>query len=178
MKFSLNAKIKKILWGIFAVVLVVVCGIWFLLSPSPEHIEDTNGADNYALQTITEQDVIAFDMGTKGAISESEINFDFGGLGVSNGTKYSSEKFTGVYLLNTCQIFKGSDIYVHLAEYDIKEGNFAFYVVFDGEVIGQVEPDEFGMAEFLLEDVDKNGTLEYIIAGESANFTFTAPIGW
>lgn len=98
-----------------------------------------------------------------------------GAYWVSSGTKYSSQKFTGVYRLHTSTIFKGSDIYINLAEFNVKEGNFAFYVVFDGEIVGQVEPKEGGMAEFILKNVEKTGSLEYIIAGESANFSFIAP---
>ena len=52
-------KIKKTLLSIFAVVLVGVAAVWMLLNPGPEHIEDTNGADNYSLQQITPRDVIA-----------------------------------------------------------------------------------------------------------------------
>lgn len=174
----MNTKIKNILWGIFAVALVVVIVVWMIVNPSPEHIEDTNGADNYSLQTITEQDVVAMEMGSRGAINISESHYDLTGFEISNGVRYSSKKFTGVYLVYSCQIFKGSDIYVSLAEFDIKDGNFAFCIVFDGKIVGQVEPNEFGMADFTLENVEKTGVLEYIIAGESANFAFTAPTEW
>jgi hypothetical protein len=171
-------KAKSILWGIFAVVFVVVAVIWFATSPSPEHIEDTNGADNYSLQRITKQDVIEQKMGSRGSVSESELKFNFGSLTVSDGTKYSSGKFTGVYRLYTATLFKGSDIHVMLGDFKIREGNFAFYVVFDGKVVGQVEPGESGLSEFILENVDKTASLEYVIAGESADFEFVVPTGW
>ena len=93
-------------------------------------------------------------------------------------TAIGSKKFTGVYRLYTATLFKGSDIYVDLAGFEIKEGNFAFYVVFDGEVIGKIEPDDFATAEFTLENVEKTASLEYFIAGESASFEFIAPTGW
>ena len=175
MKLNLNPKIKNILWGVFAVVLVVVVVVWIFANPGPEHIEDTNGADNYSLQTITEQDVVDQKMGSRGTVSTSELQYDFAGLNVSSGMKYSSKKFTGVYLLHTTTLMKGSDIYVSLAEFNVTGGNVAFYVVFDGELVGQVEPNESAMAEFKLDNVEKTGTLEYIIAGESASFTFIAP---
>jgi len=44
--------------------------------------------------------------------------------------------------------------------------------VFDGEVVGKLEPSDDIVAEFTLENVDKTGDLEYIIAGESASFSF------
>lgn len=58
----MSEKIKKILIGIGAVVLVAICGIWFL-SDNLEHIEDTNGAENFELQTITDSNIINMDIG-------------------------------------------------------------------------------------------------------------------
>lgn len=174
MKLSLEPKVKNTLWVVFAVVLVAVIVVWMLVNPGPEHIEDTNGADNYSLQTITEQDVVEQKMGTRGTVREREAHLDIAGLSISSGTKYSSSKFTGVSLLYSTTLFKGSDIYVSLAEFEIKEGNFAFYIVFDGEVVGQVEQGENAFAEFRMDDVEKTGTLEYVIAGESASFSFIA----
>lgn len=164
-------KTKNILWIVFAAVLVIVFAVWMFAGPKTEHIKDTNGADNYALQTITEQDVIEQKIGTKGVVSKNEKRLG----NISSGIKYSSKKFTGVYRLHTTTLFKGSDIYVSLADFEIKEGNFEFYIVFDGEVVGKIEPSDTATAEFTLENVDKTGSLEYIIAGESANFKFVVP---
>lgn len=174
----MDPKIKNILWSVFAVVFVVVFVVWMFLNPGPEHMEDTNGADDYTLQTITEQDVIEHKMGTKGTLSESETQYNLAGLGISSGRKYSAKKFTGVHMLYNATIMKGSDIYVNLAEFEVREGNFAFYIIFDDEIVGQVEPNESGISEFLLENVEKSGSLVYVIAGESANFQFIVPAGW
>ena len=167
MKLNMNPKIKNILISVLIVILLAVFAVWMLASPKIDHIEDTNGADNYSLQTITEQ-------GTKGSVSKRETRLG----NISNGIKYSSKKFTGVYRLYTATILEGSDIYVSLAGYEIKEGNFAFYVVFDGEIIGKIEPDDYATTEFLLENVEKTASLEYFIAGESASFEFITPTGW
>lgn len=175
MKIEINEKTKKILFGILAAVLIGAFVIMTVLNPGPDHIEDTNGADNYALEKITEQDVIDQKMGIKGGVGESETHYDFAGLNISEGIRYSSKKFTGVYRIYSATIFKGSDIYVSLAEFNIKEGNFAFYIVFDGEVVGQVKPSESGFSEFKMENIDKTGSLEYVIAGESASFEFISP---
>ncbi len=172
MKLNINPKTKNILFGVLVVVFLAVFAVWMLGGPRLDHVEDTNGADNYSLQTITEQDVVEQTMGTKGVVSQSETHLG----NISGGVKYSSDKFTGVYRLHAATLFKGSDIYVQLSEFEIKEGNFAFYIVFDGEIVGQVTPSEVGVSEFTLENVEKTGSLEYIIAGESASFTFTAPI--
>lgn len=171
---NISAKIKNILWIVFAVVLVIGAAIWMFAGPQLEHIEDTNGTGDYSLQTITEQDVVEQRLGTKGSVSKRETRIG----NLSNGIRYSSKKFTGVYRLYTATIMEGSDIYVSLAGYEIKEGNFAFYVVFDGDVVGKIEPDDFATAEFTLENVEKTAPLEYFIAGESASFEFITPTAW
>lgn len=85
----------------FSVVLVVVCAIWFISDLPPKHIEDTNGADNYSLQTITEENVIKQDMGARGSVSKDE--WHIGNL--SSGVKFSSKKFTGVSSLYSTTLF-------------------------------------------------------------------------
>ena len=173
-----NEKLKKILAAVFAVVMVVGFLVWNYLNPGPEHIEDTNGADNYSLQQITQEDVIACKMGSRGGLTTTESSWDFGFLQVSNGTEYSCKKFTGVYRLYSATYFKGSDIYIYLADFYVESGNFAFYVVLDGEIIGQIIPDSMGMVDFTIHNIEKTGTVEFIIAGESANFTFKLPMEW
>ena len=59
---NLPQKIKNILWIIFAVAVVVLCIVWFL-GNDLKHIEDTNGADNYDLQTITDENICKMDIG-------------------------------------------------------------------------------------------------------------------
>ena len=121
---KLSEKTQTVLWGIFGAVLLISAAAWMILNPGPEHIEDTNGPENFALQQITEEDVVAAKMGTRGGPSTSEIHWDFGPLNVSSGMKYSGKKFTGVYRLYTATFFKGSDIHVFLADFQINGGNF------------------------------------------------------
>ena len=58
MKQNINPKTKNILIGIAVVAFLAVFAVWMLASPKPDHIEDTNGDDNYAPQTNTQQDVV------------------------------------------------------------------------------------------------------------------------
>ena len=55
----MTEQVKKILWIIFAVALVATIALWSIFNPGPAHIEDTNGPDNFALQQITEEDVVS-----------------------------------------------------------------------------------------------------------------------
>ena len=44
-------------WAVIPIILVIIAG--FLFMPKMEHIADTNGADNFALSTLTEEDIFA-----------------------------------------------------------------------------------------------------------------------
>ena len=80
-------KIKKLLICIVAVILAGYFVISMLTSDL-KHIEDTNGADNYNLQQITDYNIINMDIG---ALNLAESNELFNNL-----PTYKSDKFTGV----------------------------------------------------------------------------------
>lgn len=171
----MSKKMKSRLWGLFAVAMVVVFAVWMYLNPGPEHMEDVNGADDHSLAVITMQDIAAQQMGSRGGPAVTKTSdVEIGGITISNGEKYSAKKFTGVYTLSRCTLFKGSDIHLMLSDFDVREGNFGFFIVFDGQVLGEATPDEFGTVDFLYQNVEKTGTLEYVLAGESADFSFTS----
>jgi hypothetical protein len=172
LNFGKGTRGGNVLWGAFAIAMVIVFVVLMIKNPRPDHIEDTNGPQNYTLQSITEQDVLDCKMGSRGAVSQEERKLTVGGIGISSGREYSSKKFTGVQILHTTNLAKGSDLFVSLAEFEVKEGNFVFYIVYDGEIVGQINPGEDVTADFLLNDVEKSATLEYVIAGESASFRF------
>ncbi len=152
-------KIKKILLGAGVVVFLAVFALG-MFSSDIEHIEDTNGADNYRLQQITDYNIINMDVG---ALNYKKSN----GL-ISNTVTYSSDKFTGV-----AQIFSENltanrfDITVnHAAVYS---GNFKMVLVYNDEIVHEFKLNELTQ-EFTLENV--KGTVALRIAGESADFMF------
>ena len=156
---NLNEKTKKILIGIGAIVLIVVAAVWFMQSDL-EHIEDTNGADNYNLQTITDSNIINRDIGAMGLkISNSTV---------ANTTSYSSEKFTGV------EEIYGENIVANRMEFNINhasvtEGNFKIVLLVDDEIVHEFKLNEL-MQTYVLEN--PSGYVSLRIAGESANFMF------
>lgn len=156
---NLNEKTKKILIGIGALVLIVVSAVWFMQTDL-EHIEDTNGADNYNLQTITDSNIINRDIGAMGLkISNSSI---------TNTTSYSSEKFTGV------EEIYGENIVANRMEFNINhasvtEGNFRIVLLVDDEIVHEFKLNEL-MQTYVLEN--PSGYVSLRIAGESANFMF------
>ena len=59
-----TSKLQNILWIILAIAIVVFGG-YSLLTTTPDHIEDTNGPDNYTLAVITDENIINMDIGAQ-----------------------------------------------------------------------------------------------------------------
>lgn len=155
----MNEKLKKIAGGILAVVLIVVCVVWFM-GDDLEHIEDTNGADDYSLTTITDEQIIDRSVGALNVKTSTGL--------IDGMVKISSDKFTGVYeVLNTYYI-GNSDLVLQLYDFNVTSGNFKMCVILGDEIVAVLEPGDF--VEYLLEDI--SGTVRLVIAGESADFSF------
>ena len=150
---------KKFLPVLFAIALIAVAVIWFI-QDDLEHIEDTNGPDDFSLQVITDENI---------------QNLDFGALNVGTSTSllsdtvtYSSECFTGVYEVFTENIITNRyEITVHHAS--VEQGNFKMVLCVDDEIVHEFTLNELSQT-FVLENV--NGTVSLRIAGESADFQF------
>lgn len=150
---------KKVLLGIASVALVVVCAIWFL-SDGLEHIEDTNGADNFSLQTITDDNIINMDIGALDYKESKDI--------ITNTTTYSSNKFTGVAeIYGTNMVGNRFEITVNHARVD--SGNFKIVLLEDDEIVHEFKLNELTQT-FTLEN--PSGYIALRIAGESADFQF------
>lgn len=158
---KMNEKTKKILTLVAALVLVLAIGIWFLLDDT-SHIEDTNGPDNYKLQTITDGNIIKKNVGAIGGPDISRNTL------LGDTVKFSAEKFTGVYEILYDNFIFESDFQVTLTAFEIYEGNFEIAVVYNDEIVATLEPGI--LSDYLLEDV--TGYVSLRIAGESASFIF------
>ena len=156
---KLNEKTKKILTIIGAVVLVAVCAVWFLSSDS-EHIEDTNGADNFGLQTITDSNIINRDVGAMGLEKSTDA--------ISNTTTYSSKKFTGVEEIYGTNIW-GNRFEITINHARVDSGNFKIVLLEDDRIVHEFELNELTQT-YVLENPD--GYISLRIAGESADFMF------
>ncbi len=159
---KLSEKTKKALLTVGAVVLIAVAGVWFLFGGTG-HIEDTNGADNFSLQAISDREIIDISTGSVGGpkISRSVLT--------GNTVEFSAEKFTGVYEILYDNFIGKSDFVLDITNYNIHGGNFKMVVVHNDEIVAELEPDMF--VEYRLEDV--KGYVSLRIAGESSSFTFS-----
>lgn len=156
----MNEKIKKIIPLVCAVVLVVVAVFWFLDSDL-KHIEDTNGPDDFTLQTITDENIVSRDMGALNVGKKK-------GLLTGDTVTYHSDCFTGVYEVYGENIITNRyEITVNHARVDA--GNFKMVLLVDDEIVHTFTLNELTQT-FVLEDV--RGFVSLRIAGESADFQF------
>lgn len=92
----------------FLSVFCMICMCLALVGCGTEY-EDTNGADDFALQTITDENIINLDTGASG-LTYSEEN-----LGdVLHSSEYSSKNFNGVEQLYLTNFIAPSDIHVYI----------------------------------------------------------------
>ena len=155
----MNEKLNKLFPLLAAAILIVVAVIWFTGS-NLEHIADTNGPDDFTLQTITDDNIRNRDIGALNVGQSTSL--------VSDTVTYSSKKFTGVYEVFTENIVTNRyEITVNHARVDA--GNFKMVLCVDDEIVHEFTLNTLSQT-FVLEHV--NGTVSLRIAGESADFMF------
>ena len=162
----INNRLKGIAIVLIGIV-VTVCMLVF--GETMEHIEDTNGPDNFSLATITEADVIKNEMNCAGAPDTTKKNFSIAGIQLSNSIKYESKKFSGIYDVVTEYSFGGT-IDFTLYDFQVTGGNLQVYVVAGDQIIGTLEP---GQEVRFTYELTEGAQVRLVLAGESAAFCFT-----
>lgn len=128
-----------------------------------EEYEDTNGADDFTLQTITDENIIKMDIGSSG-LTYKETNV--GGLKTS---EYSSKNFNGVDEIYVTSYILESDVEIYIGHMSVEKGNFKLAVILDDEIIKEIPLDAFSES-YYFEDI--KGDFSVRVAGESAAFEF------
>lgn len=152
-------KLKKILMIAGGVIFVAVAAVWIFASDL-EHIEDTNGPDNYTLQQINDANIINMDVGA--------LNYKESKDALSNTITYSSDKFTGVAEIYSNNI-KGNRLDITVNHARVDSGNFRLVLLHKGEIVHEFRLNEL-MQTYTLKNPSGNVSLR--IAGESADFQF------
>ena len=125
--------------------------------------EDTNGTEDYTLQTITDENIVKMDVGSSG-MSYSETK-----VGPITSTEYSSKNFNGVYEIDATNYIFASEVGVYVGHLNVKSGNFKLVVVNDDAILFEIPLDSFGDT-YYFEDV--KGHFAIRAAGESAAVEF------
>ena len=154
------AGLKKILLAIGVVAFMGVFA-FSLFTSVPEHIEDTNGADNYKLQQITDANIIKMDIGSRNLTEETQL--------LSDLLLYKSKKFTGVSEIYMNNIY-GNRFDITLYNLQVESGNFKVVLVHNNEIVHEFKLNELSQS-YTLEN--PNGNVSLRIAGESAAFKFS-----
>lgn len=153
----MKKNVKKLLCVLFVAILcmnLVACGTEY---------EDTNGEDNYTLETITDENIINMDIGASGlSYEETEV-------GIIKSSEYSSKNFNGVEQIYQTNFIGKSDVEVYIGTMNVKKGNFKLAIINDGKIIMEVPLDAFGET-YRFEDL--KGEFAIHVAGESAAFEF------
>ena len=125
--------------------------------------EDTNGDDNFALQTITDEDIIHLQTGSSG-LSYTETT-----VGFLSSSEYSAKNFNGVDQLYQADYFFDSDVVVSISYLNVTAGNFRMVVINNDEIIFDI-PLGSAAETYTFEDI--NGSFSIHAAGESAAVEF------
>ena len=152
-------KIKKILLGVGVVAFVAVFA-FMMLNSDLKHIEDTNGADDYTLQQITDYNIIKMDVGALNLVEANEL--------FNNLPTYKSDKYTGVSEIYMNNI-TGNRFDIMLYNLWVESGNFKVVLVHNNEIVHEFRLNEL-MQSYTLEN--PKGTVSLRVAGESAEFSF------
>lgn len=124
------------------------------------YYEDTNGDDNFALQTITDEDIL------KGKIEADGLS---GNVNSSTGEEnYLSNSFSGVCTLFS-QESNGEDVEFTVEYITVEKGNFKMAVVVNEKIIHEFNLGESNQS-YTVENA--RGQVSLIVAGESAKCDF------
>ncbi|MBQ8237655.1 MAG: hypothetical protein IJZ39_05880 [Oscillospiraceae bacterium] len=154
---------------LIAVAVFLGIFIFWMMGSDIEPIADTNGPEDTSLVTITDDNILNLDMGAHMPIGKSSSKLEIGNISIGSDIEFSSDNFSGVYEVMYNNFFLDSDVYIRLNYLKVNGGNFRMVVVYNDEIIHEIEPSEEPI-ELLLEDL--NGTVSVRIAGESADYEF------
>ena len=163
----MNKRTKELLLTVAVIVVVAAAVIWALFG-GIDHIEDTNGADDYSLETLTDKNIIEMDIGSKGSVINYGFSGEVGGIHLSSGVEFSSKKFTGVEEILYDNYILPSDFEINLSSFTVRSGNFRMVVVHNDKIVAEIDPAE--TVNYRLDNV--TGTVSLRIAGESASYSF------
>lgn len=152
----MRKKNKGIIYGAFSICLIILIVLWFH-DPEFKHIEDTNGINNYSLNTITDRNIIKLN---SGPLYETENG------NTINDSKLSLTKFSGVMEIHG-KDYKNESLQVDLKNIKIAEGNLQAVLLVDNKIIHKFNSNESNQS-FKLDNI--SGYVALRIAGESAKF--------
>lgn len=150
----------KIFISVFsALAFIILFIVLWTSSPAIPQIADTNGPDNYSLETISDTDI------TKRTCKNTGLN-----IGTDYDEKsitYTSKQFSGTEHLNM-NAFGGQSNKINIINFTVNSGNARLVVVEKGKIVYEFKPNS-GNQSFSSE----SRKIEIVLAGESTDFNLT-----
>ena len=140
--------------------LLVVC----LSMVACGQIEDTNGADDFSLVTITQKDLVGGGFSSKAMTARFDVN---------GKIEYSVGKFSGVEVVEEVRVKQGASSVTFAVNTTLESGNLYVYVRHDGQIVGELA---IGQNDTLTLENPPAGKYELCTAGESAKFKLVIEI--
>ena len=161
-------RIRGRFFSLVFIILFAAVGFW-VFKNMPDHIEDTNGPEDFSLVTITDENIINLDMGARNSMTVREKGVKLGGIKINKGFEIYSKKFTGVTEVMYQNYIFASGVVFELEYLKVESGNFKMVLVYEDEIIQVIEPSD---EPIRIELGELRGTLSLRIAGESAAYSF------
>lgn len=146
-----------LLLAMISVFSITACGI---------EIADSNGADDFSLAEITDENIINMDLGASG-YSQSSYNED--GNNLEELTKFKAKSFSGVAEIYSTNLILKSDLVFDISTIQVDSGNFRLMVLVDDEIVHEFDLEEMSQSYELK---DTKGAVSVRMAGESDKFKF------
>ena len=141
--------------------ILLICLLCTAMTGCGTTYEDTNGPDDYSLQTITDENIINLETGASG-LGHKESNI----AGIVS-QEYYSKNFNGAERLYLTNFILPSDIEIYVSYVTVHSGNFRMVVINDDEIIHEFAPDTFNET---VRFENLKGSFAIHVAGESADF--------
>lgn len=135
--------------------VAVIFLMLFTLS-SCKHVEDTNGEEDYTIETFSDEDIFK-NSSNYLAIGKVEKN-------INNESSLSVSKFSGIYKFTSFKV-KDSNFKFKI-ESNCSSGNFKIVLVKDNNTIINIEINNEEIIE-----INEQGTYALKVIGESAKFS-------
>ena len=126
-----------------------------------QHIEDSNGPDDYSITTFTDEDILK---GYNSHISIGMFRSSSYINGILKGT-YKVSKFSGIYKVNN---FKENSTIVNFTiQFICEEGNAMFVIVSDDKIVRKIEAN----SDLSFDLPNDGNNYKLLVVGESAKIT-------
>lgn len=150
---------KSFIAGISVIAFIILFVALWTNKPMVPQITDTNGPDNYSLETISDSDII------NNACKNTGLNK--GKNEAEKTVTYNSNRFSGTEKLSTGK-FGRKCHKIDIASFNVKSGNARLVVVENDKIVYEFLPN-VGAQSF----VSGGNGIDIVLAGESADFSLT-----